>query len=52
MESADELMTRIEANDEKMRRSQQRELRLLQAEDLDTLLTEMLVGLKASYDLP
>ncbi len=52
MESADELMTRIEANDDKMRRSQQRELGLLKAEDLDTLLTEMLVGLKASYDLP
>jgi len=52
MESAKELLTRIEANDDKMRRSQQRELRLLQAEDLDTLLTEMLVGLKASYDLP
>jgi diguanylate cyclase (GGDEF)-like protein len=52
MESADELLARIKANDEKMRHSQQRELRLLQAEDLDTLLTEMLVGLKASYDLP
>ena len=52
MESADELLIRIEANDDKMRRSQRRELRLLQAEDLDTLLTEMLVGLKASYDLP
>ena len=52
MESAKELLTRIEANDDKMRRSQQRELRLLQAEDLDTLLMEMLVGLKASYELP
>ena len=52
MESADELLARIEVNDEKMRHSQQRELRLLQADDLDTLLTEMLVGLKASYDLP
>ena len=52
MESADELLIRIEANDDKMRRSQRRELRLLQAEDLDSLLTEMLVGLKASYDLP
>jgi len=51
MESADELLARIEANDDKMRRSQQREMRLLQAEDLDTLLTEMLVGLKTSYDL-
>ncbi len=52
MESADELLARIEANDDKMRRSQQRELRLLQADDLDALLTEMLTGLKASYDLP
>ena len=52
MESADELLARIEANDVKMRRSQQRELCLLQAEDLDALLTELLVGLKASYDLP
>ena len=52
MESAKELLIRIEANDDKMRRLLQRELRLLQAEDLDTLLTEMLVGLKASYDLP
>jgi len=52
MESADELLARIEANDVKMRRSQQRELCLLQAEDLDALLTELLVGLKASYHLP
>ena len=52
MESTDELLARIEANHEKMRRSQQRELRLLQADDLDALLTEMLDGLKASYGLP
>ncbi len=45
MESADELLARIEVNDEKMRHSQQRELRLLQADDLDALLTELLVGL-------
>ncbi len=52
MESADELLARIEANDDKMHRSQQRELCLLKADDLDSLLTEMLLGLKTSYDLP
>jgi two-component system cell cycle response regulator len=52
MESADELLARIEANEEKMRRSQQRELCLLQADDLDALLVELLDGLKASYGLP
>jgi two-component system cell cycle response regulator len=52
MESTDELLARIEANEEKMRRSQQRELCLLQADDLDSLLNELLDGLKASYGLP
>lgn len=52
MESADELLARIEANQEKLRCSQNRELRLLQADDLDSLLREMLDGLKASYGLP
>jgi two-component system, cell cycle response regulator len=52
MESADELLARIEANEAKMRRSQQRELRLLQADNLDALLTELLDGLKASFSLP
>ncbi|MGI9270904.1 MAG: DUF484 family protein [Woeseiaceae bacterium] len=52
MESADELLARIEANQEKMRRSQQRELRLLQAGDLNALLVELLDGLKTSYGLP
>ena len=52
MESADELLARIEANEEKMRRSQQRELCLLQAENLDALLRELLDGLKTSYGLP
>ena len=52
MESAEELLVRIEANEEKMRRSQQRELCLLQADDLDSLLSELLDGLKASYGLP
>ena len=51
MESADELLVRIEANQEKLRRSQQRELRLLQADDLDALFTELLEGLKTSYGL-
>ena len=52
MESADELLARIEANEEKMHRSQQPELCLLQADDLDALLVELLDGLKASYGLP
>lgn len=52
MESADELLARIEANEEKMRCSQQRELCLLQADGLDALLIELLDGLKASYGLP
>ena len=52
MESAEELLARIAANDEKMRRSQQRELRLLQADGLDALLRELLDGLKTSYGLP
>jgi len=38
-------------NEDKMRRSQQRELRLLQADDLESLLREMLLGLRASYGL-
>ena len=38
-------------DEDKMRRSQQRELRLLQAEDLESLLREMLLGLRASYGL-
>jgi len=52
MESADELLARIEANQQKMRRSQQRELRLLQADGLDGLLHELLHGLQASFGLP
>ena len=66
MQSADDIMARYEAterrleelkqevalNEEKMRRSQRRELRLLQAEDLGVLLREMTAGLKASYELP
>ena len=47
----EELVAEVARNDDKMRRSQQRELRLLQAEDLDGLLREMLLGLRASYGL-
>lgn len=51
MESAEQLLARIESNERKMRRSQQRELRLLQANGLDALLHELLDGLKVSYGL-
>jgi diguanylate cyclase (GGDEF)-like protein len=51
MESAEQLLARIESNERKMRRSQQRELRLLQANGLDALLHELLDGLKTSYGL-
>jgi diguanylate cyclase (GGDEF)-like protein len=65
MQTADDLNARLEAaefrlaeltaevarNDEKMRRTQQRELRLLQADDLETLIRELLGGLRASYGL-
>lgn len=65
MQTADDLNSQLEAmarqlegltaevasNESKMRRTQQRELRLLQADDLETLLKEMLGGLRASYDL-
>ena len=48
----DELTAEVARNDDKMRRSQQRELRLLQAEDLPTLFRELIDGLRASYGLP
>ncbi len=65
MQTADDLNARLEAserqleeltaevahNEEKMRRTQQRELRLLQAEDLEALLRELLEGLRKSYKL-
>lgn len=65
MQSADDLMARYEAaarqlealtaevarNDEKMRRSQQRELRLLRADNLEALVTELTRGLCESYGL-
>jgi two-component system cell cycle response regulator len=45
------LTAEVARNDDKMRRSQQRELRLLQADDLGSLMSEMLLGLRASYGL-
>lgn len=65
MQSADDLTARHEAtvrqleeltaevarNEAKMRRSQQREMRLLQAEDLETLIRELTDGLRDSYQL-
>lgn len=47
----DELNAEVTRNDDKLQRSQQRELRLLQAEDLRSLLHELLGGLQASYGL-
>lgn len=66
MQSADDLMARNAAlelklaalteeaanNEKKLRRSLQRELRLLKAEDLPTLIREMTDGLRTSYNLP
>lgn len=46
-----ELTEQVAQNDEKLRRTQQRELRLLQAEDLDALLKVLVGGLRASYQL-
>jgi len=47
----DELTEEVARNDEKMRRTQWRELKLLQAEDLNSLLNVLVDGLKASYGL-
>jgi two-component system, cell cycle response regulator len=65
MQNADELEARlaeaesllealtgqVRRNDEKLRSSQQREIQLLQAPDLDSLLVEMTDGLCESFDL-
>jgi len=65
MQTADDLTARLEAaerqlealtaeialNDEKMRNTQRLEQRLLQADDLETLMHELLDGLRASYAL-
>lgn len=45
------LTAKVASNDEKMRRTQLRELQLLQAEDLDSLLHALIDGLKESYAL-
>lgn len=47
----DELTDEVARNDDKMRRTQQRELKLLQADDLDSLLTALVDGLRVSYGL-
>jgi diguanylate cyclase (GGDEF)-like protein len=47
----EELTAEVARNDAKMRRSQQRELRLLEAEDLESLLHELIDGLRISYGL-
>lgn len=45
------LTEQVATNDEKHRRSQQREIRLLQARDLGALFHEMITGLRDSYGL-
>ncbi len=45
------LTEQVRQNDEKLRCSQRRELLLLQAPDLDSLLHEMTLGLRDSFDL-
>jgi diguanylate cyclase (GGDEF)-like protein len=46
-----ELTAEVASNEEKMRRSQERELRLLRADDLESLLQELTSGLRESYGL-
>ena len=45
------LTEQVRQNDDKLRSSQQREIQLLQAPDLDSLLYEMTDGLRESFDL-
>ena len=45
----DELTAEVARNEEKMRRTQRRELQLLQAETLDTLITALTTGMRVSY---
>lgn len=47
----DELTAEVSRNDDKMRRTHARELKLLQADDLDALLTVLIDGLRTSYGL-
>jgi len=50
-ELLDRLTREVERNTEILKRSQQRELRLLEAEDLEQLFREILTGLRDSYRL-
>jgi diguanylate cyclase (GGDEF)-like protein len=45
----DELTAAVARNEEKMRRTQRRELQLLQAETLDALISALTTGLRISY---
>lgn len=47
----DEMTAEAARNDEKMRRTHQRELRLLQADSLDALIVAFIDGLRVSYGL-
>jgi diguanylate cyclase (GGDEF)-like protein len=47
----DAITAQVRQNDEKLKSSQQREIQLLQAPDLDALLYEMTEGLRQSFDL-
>ncbi len=51
-QSREDLTAEAARNDDKFRRTQQRELQLLGAEDLNTLLSVLAVELKISYGLP
>jgi len=47
----EKLTAEVALNEEKMYNTQQRELRLLQADNLETLIRELIDGLRASYGL-
>ena len=47
----EEIRSEVASNEDKMRRSQQRELGLLQAEDLKSLFHALTAGLLESYRL-
>lgn len=47
----EQLSSEVASNEEKMRSTHQRELRLLQAESLDKLITTLIGGLRRSYEL-
>lgn len=51
-QSRDDLTAEAARNADKFRRTQQRELQLLHAEDLNNLLRVLVVELKASYGIP